>query len=160
MTGEASMPTVPKAFVLVFLIFLFFCLMSRIDFVINGMLYNYGLRFSYEWALGYWITYVLAFVVFSITISFTYWYSSNKTAKDLRFSIALFVTINALVVGGLQDIMFYVFWAGGLPPNNVVWWWTPWAYILGTWTSLHQIGFAALMICGILFSWILAVKKK
>lgn len=154
------MPKIPKALVLAFLIFLFFCLMSRIDFVINGILYDYGLRFSYEWALGYWITYVLAFVVFSIAISFAYWYGSNKTAENLRFSIALFITINALVIGGLQDILFYGFWAGGLPPTHVVWWWSPWAHVLGTWTSLHQIGFTALMLCGVLFSWILATKKK
>jgi hypothetical protein len=133
--------------------------MSRIDFIVNGILYNYGLTFSYEWALGYWITYILIFVIFSITVSFIYWFGSNKTLRDQKISIALLITINSLMVGGLQDIMFYVFWAGGLPPNHVVWWWIPWTQILGTWTSLHQVIFAILMACSTLFTWILAMKK-
>jgi hypothetical protein len=133
--------------------------MARIDFIVHGILYHYGLQFSYEWALDYWVTYILVFIVFSITVAFIYWFGSNKTRKDLRFSVALFVTINSLLVGGFQDILFYVFWAGGLPPIDVVWWWIPWTHIVGTWTSLHQIGFAAIMGCGVLLTWVLATKK-
>ena len=153
------MSRILKGVALIILILSFFCLMSRIDYIVHGILYDYGLIFSYDWAIGYWVTYNLTFLAFSIIVSFSYWFGSNKTVKDLKFSIALLVTINALMIGGLQDIMFFVFWAGGLPPNNVVWWWAPWRYVLGTWTSVTQIGFTALMICGAAFAWTLAIKK-
>ena len=114
------MSRILKSTALGFLIFLFFCLMSGIDFIVHGILYNYGLHFSYEWALGYWVTYNLSFVAFSIAVSFSYWAGSSKTVKDLKLSIALIITVNALFLGCLQDIMFFVFWTGGFPPNNIV----------------------------------------
>lgn len=154
------MPRALKGVAFAILILAFFCLMSRIDYIVNGVLYNHGLSFSYEWATDYWLTYNLTFLTFSIIVSFSYWYGSNKTAKNLKFSIALLLTINALAMGGLQDIMFYILWAGGLPPNNVTWWWAPWRYVLGTWTSQTQIGFTLIMLCSTIFIWTLAAKKN
>ena len=53
-----------------------------------------------------------------------YWLGSNRTLKDLKISLGLFATVNILMIGGLQDLMFFTFWTNGLPPDNVVWWWT------------------------------------
>ena len=117
----------------------FFCLMSRMDFIVHNLLYSYGLRFSYEWANVYWATYSSLFVVFSMIMGATYWLASNRNAKDKRVSLAIIATVNVLVIGGLQDIMFFVFWSGGLPPNNIVWWWVPWNSLFGTWNSFKQV---------------------
>jgi len=154
------MPRALKGAALIILILSFFCLMSRIDYIVHGVLYDYGLNFSYDWAVDYWLTYNLTFLAFSIIVSFSYWFGSNKSAKNLKFAIALSLTINALAVGGLQDILFFVLWAGGLPPNNVIWWWAPWKYMLGTWTSLTQIGFTVLMTVSTMFVWMVATKEK
>jgi hypothetical protein len=148
-----------KATVFALLILMFFCFMSRIDYTVNGLLYNYGLRFSYDWAIQYWITYGSTFVVFSVILGWAYWFGSNKTTRDLKVSFALVATVNFLALGGLQDIMFFVFWSGGLPPANIVWWWVPWERVLGTWNSLTQISLASLMICSTAFTWRLALKK-
>jgi len=64
------------------------------------------------------------------------------------------------MVGGLQDVMFFVFWAGGLPQANVVWWWSPWTSLVGTWNSMIQISFMALMSCISIFTWILAAEGE
>jgi uncharacterized membrane protein len=136
--------------------------MSRIDFIVNSVLYNYGLEFSYNWANTYWLTYSFVFVVFSAVTGFFYWFGSRKTAFDKRFVVALIVTINLLALGGLQDILFFTIWAGGLPGNSVVWWWSQWMGIFGTWNSLLQldlmlgmVGFSVLT-----WGWVLNQKKK
>jgi hypothetical protein len=134
--------------------------MSKIDFIVHETLYHHGLQFSYEWAIDYWVVYNVTFVAFSIIISLMYWLGSTKTVRDLKFSLALLATVNILMIGGLQDIMFYVFWAGGLPPNDVVWWWTPWSYLLGTWTSLTQIIFTTLTLFTTIFLWIHMIAKS
>jgi hypothetical protein len=145
---------------MVFLILAFFALMSRIDYIVNGTLYSYGLRFSYDWAEGYWSTYFSVYVVFSIVVASAYWLGSNKTRTNLKYSIALFLTIILLAAGGVQDIMFFIFWAGGLPPSSVVWWWAPWTSLIGTWNSILQITATSLVCCAIIFIWIQATKKQ
>jgi hypothetical protein len=157
---KTSLSGLKKASLLSLLIILFFSLMSRIDYIVHSILYNYGLRFSYDWANGYWMTYHATFVAFSVIISIVYWMGSKKTACDLKCSLALLLTINLLAIGGLQDILFYVLWAGGLPPTNVVWWWMPWTAVIGTWNSLMQIGFTSVMLCASGFTWWLAIKKQ
>jgi hypothetical protein len=54
------------------LIFAFFCIMSRIDSIVHRTLYGCGLRFSYEWASGYWPCYDVCFILFSIIITVMY----------------------------------------------------------------------------------------
>ena len=138
----------------------FFCLMSRIDFIVHSILYGYGLEFSYEWANAYWATYSGSFVVFSVTIGSTYWLASNRDASDKRFSLTIIATVNVLMIGGVQDIMFFVFWSGGLPPDNVSWWWVPWTYLFGTWNSFMQVITAAMSVLITAALWIQLVGKN
>ena len=123
------------------------------DFIVHGSLYHYGLQFSYEWANQYWITYFAAYAYFSIVIGFIYWLASNKTRKDLKVSIGLAATVTLLQIGGLADILFFTLWAGGLPPNNVAWWWMPWFKIFGVWTSSMQIVLMVLMSLAVVLMW-------
>jgi len=149
-----------KAFALVFFIFLFFLFMSRIDFIINSVLYNYGLVFSYNWANTYWLTYNFTFVIFSGVAAFVYWLGSPKTSYDKKVVVALLVTINLLALGGLQDILYFVFWAGGLPVNNVVWWWSQWKGIFGTWNTLLQLELMFGTVAFSVLTWSLALHQK
>jgi len=148
-----------KAILFAILVLSFFCLMSRMDFVVNSTLYSYGLRFSYSWAEGYWVTYNAIFVVFALTMSCAYWLGSHRTRRDTRFSIAILVTIVLLTIGGLQDVMFFALWSNGLPPSNVIWWWSPLTVLIGTWNSTLQIGFTTLMAGASVCTWIMAMKK-
>jgi hypothetical protein len=134
--------------------------MARIDFVVNSTLYNYGLIFSYGWANDYWTAYNAAFVVFSVMVGFIYWFGSRKTTCDKKIVVALLVTINLLAIGGLQDVLYFTLWAGGLPPNNIVWWWSEWIAIFGTWNSWIQVTFTLTMIGISLFTWTLALHQK
>lgn len=142
-----------KAVFVAVAVFAFFCLMSKFDFIVHKTLYSYGLVFSYEWALDYWVTYWIAFIVFSVIIAVMYWLGSGRTEGDLMFSSTLCVTINLLMVGGVQDLLFFVLWGDGLPSGGVVWWWSPWVYIFGTWNSSMQLVLSSLMVSGTVFIW-------
>ena len=148
------MKNVFKGFGVALSIFLYFCLLSRMDFIVHRDLYHYGLQFSYEWANEYWITYFTTYAYFSMVIGFIYWLASNRTKKDLRVSMGLAATVSLLQIGGLADIIFFSLWAGGLPPDNVVWWWTPWYQIFGVWTSSMQIFLMAFTSLIVAFIWI------
>ena len=149
-----------KAALLAVAVFVFFLLMSRIDYIVNSTLYRYGLQFSYDWALEYWVIYTTVFVVFSAALGITNWVTSSRTRKDTKISAALFLTILFLAIGGLQDILYFVFWAGGLPPISVVWWWAPLITLVGTWNSLIQVGFTTLMMGASVCTWLLATRTK
>ena len=149
-----------KGTVLAALIVLFFVLMARIDYVVNSRLYDFGLVFSYDWANMYWLAFQGIFWVFSAMVAFIYWFGSRKTFCDKKVTAALFISINVLALGGLQDILYFVLWDGGLPANNVVWWWVPWAGVFGTWNSLMQVAFTVLAMGISLLTWALALRQK
>lgn len=142
------------------LIFSFFCVMSRIDFVVHSTLCDYGLQFSYEWALEYWVLYPATFVIFASAAGFMFWLGSRKTLRDLKISAAIVATVIILMIGGLQDVMFFVFWAGGLPSADVVWWWTPWRHILGSWSSVSQIASTLLALSATILLWTQTIRKR
>ena len=81
-----------RAITTAIIIGLFFVAMSRIDYVVNSTLYNYGLEFSYGWANTYWVAYNTVFVIFSAMAGFIYWFGSEKTTCDKKVASALIVT--------------------------------------------------------------------
>lgn len=152
------MKNVFKGFGVALSIFLYFCLLSRMDFIVHRDLYHYGLQFSYEWANEYWITYFATYAYFSMVIGFIYWLASNRTRNDLKISVGLVITVILLQIGGLADIIFFSLWARGLPPDSVMWWWIPWYHILGVWTSSMQIALMAFMSLIVTSMWIKILK--
>ena len=158
--NASKMRDIFKYTAIALLVLSFFCIMSRIDFIVHSTLYEYGLQFSYSWALEYWVLYPGIFVIFSLTTGFMFWLGSKKTARDFKISVAIVATVILLAAGGLQDIMFFVLWAGGLPPVDVIWWWNPWRHILGTWSSTSQIVSASLALSATLILWIQTIRKR
>ena len=156
----APMSDALKAFAAALSIFSFFLLMSRIDFIVHGTLYHHGLQFSYAWANEYWIMYIGTFIAFSVAISLMYWLGSNKTARDLKFSLGLFATVIILAVTALEDVMVYLLWAGGLPPADFVWWWAPWIHLFGTWTTTMQLLLTLAGIFATILLWIRLTWKS
>jgi hypothetical protein len=148
-----------KAGLLSLLVFGFFVLMSRIDYMVNVVLYQYGLRFSYEWANSYWFAYNSIFLVFSAVVAGFYWLGSRKTKSDLKVSIAIFATVSFLALGGLEDLLFFLLWSGGLPSANVVWWWAPWISITGTWNSSIQVTFTSVASFLSAATWLIVLKR-
>ena len=72
-----------KGLVLCFLVFSFFILMSGLDFVVHGVLYDYGLCFSHDWAVPYWTFFriSLGLLVFAVAAVTVVGYGSYKKAR-------------------------------------------------------------------------------
>lgn len=115
------------------LVLAFFFTMSALDYVVHGVLYGYGLSFSYSWAIPYWAAYNLLFVLFA-------------------FSIHSYLPF-LLWFGGFQDILWFM-WARDLSLR--VWWWHP-MYWLGLtfWCLPCQV----IMLGSVLFLGWLATRK-
>jgi hypothetical protein len=144
----------------VLLTVLFFALMSKIDFIVHSTLYEYGLIFSYDWANMYWLIYSLVFFAFGLMMAFCYYVGSQKTFQNKKIAIALFASINVLALCGFQDVLFFVLWSGSLPPGTLVWWWSMWTYVFGTWNTQMQVTLTSLGFALIMATWILAYYKK
>jgi len=134
--------------------------MSRIDFIVHSTLYEYGLIFSYEWANHYWLVYGLVFASFASAVAFVYYYASEKTFRNKKIALALFTSINVLSLCGLQDVLFYVLWTGSLPPETLVWWWSLWTLVFGTWNSQMQLALTGFACMVTLLCWVLALYQK
>jgi hypothetical protein len=143
-----------KGVVLCCLVFWFFVFMSGLDFVVHRVLYGYGLRFSYDWAVGYWRVYGSVFLVFAVVVGFVYWLGSGRSESDVKVGLGLFLSVFLLSLGGLQDVVWFVFWGGGLPANDVIWWWMPWFGIFGFWNSLAQLCLLGVVFVIITLFWI------
>ncbi len=149
-----------KLLILFLIVFAFFLVSAKLDYYVNDTLYRYGLRFSYEWATGYWTIYTLEFLVFAIMAGFVYWFASQKTRCDLKITTAIVTTIVLLAVGGLQDILFFGIWGGkGFPSDNVDWWWSWLHGIFGFWNTSMQISLVTVVfgVCGVV--WWLALRN-
>lgn len=142
------------------LVFLFFSLMSRIDFIVHNTLYNYGLQFSHQRANEYWIVYSATFFTFSLLVGFVYWLGSNKNKRDRKISLALTTSMALLFIGGTADIMFFVLWGRRLPPENVMWWWMHWYSIFGVWTTSMQLILTSVISLVIVLLWIQTLKLR
>jgi len=147
-----------KCSALCFLVFLFFVFMSCLDFVVHGVLYGYGLRFSYGWAVFYWWVFGGVFFVFSVVVGFVYWLGSGRSRRDVEVGFGLFLSVCLLFCGGLADVLWFVFWGGGLPGDGVVWWWMPWFGVFGFWNSSAQL----FLLCGVsvlvVLLWVLILR--
>jgi len=88
-----------------------------------------------------------------------YWLGSNKTKRDKHISYGLVATVNVLVIGGLQGIMFFALWGKGLPPDNVVWRWIPWNGLFGVWISSMQVTLTAVALSATMLLWARILKR-
>jgi hypothetical protein len=134
--------------------------MSRIDYIVHSTLYNYGLVFSYDWANTYWLTYSLVFFAFGLSMAFSYYMGSQRTFQSKKIAFAIFASINVLALCGFQDMLFFVLWSGSLPSGTLVWWWSMWSYVFGTWNSQMQIALTSLGFGLITATWVLTLRRN
>jgi hypothetical protein len=134
--------------------------MSGLDFVVHRILYGYGLRFSFDWAVFYWNVYTGVFFAFAVAAGFVYWLGSGRSWKDVKVSFGLFLSVFLLFFGGLADVFWFVLWGGGLPANDVVWWWSPWYRIFGFWNSIVQLILLLGVFVAVVLFWVFVLKRK
>lgn len=136
-----------------FLVFFFFVFMSGLDFVVHRVLYGYGLRFSFDWAVFYWWVFGGVFLVLGGVVGFAYWVGSGRVRRDFWVGVCLFLSVVLLFVGGLEDFLWFVLWGGGLPDVGVVWWWCGWCWLFGFWNSFWHLVLLGVVCGGLVLCW-------
>jgi hypothetical protein len=108
----------------------------------------------------YWLTYNLVYLAFSLSLATCYYIGSEKNRQTKRIALAIFISIAVLAVCGLQDMLFFVLWSDSLPPDTLVWWWSMWAHVFGTWNSKMQLALTTLGFMCVVATWILTIFKN
>jgi hypothetical protein len=103
-------------------------LFTRIDFLINKSLYDYGLRFSQNWYGEYTTLYMLCYQFLIISL---FVYSRN-------FKLVLLMEVFVLTY--TQDLVYFGLWQGAFPSAN--WTWMPLFKFFGSWTTGYQLLFS------------------
>ncbi len=110
------------------LVLVFFLSIKGIDFVVNNILYSYGLGFSYAWYVPYQVG--LSVTIFSICFLVA-WQSYEDTAS-MNVALKRGSTLFLAHLGGLIDGVFFLVYNGGQVYSGE-WMWM-WQYsLLGTW---------------------------
>ena len=105
---------------------LFILVLTGLDYVVHGDLYNYGLQFNIEWANKYWILYAFTYQIICASM-----FLHTRSWKVLVFTEAFVLTCT-------QDLVYFMVWGGGHFPVGD-WTWMPFYNLLGTWTTAMQI---------------------
>jgi hypothetical protein len=140
---EESRLGTPKGwFTLVLVVFLS---LTAVDFVVNNVLYSYGLRFSYSWYILYQVGFSM--VIFSICF-LVVWQSYEDTAS-VNVALKRGLTLFFAHLGGLIDCLFFLVYNGGQVYSGE-WTWM-WQYTLfGTWNwklqTIWSFGFLVLTL--------------
>ena len=123
-----------------------FLSITGLDFVVNSILYSYGLNFSSVWYIPYLVG--ISATIFSICV-LVVWQSyedtGNVSVALRRGSILLLAHI-----GGLIDCLYFLVYNGGrVPLGEWTWMWQYWLF--GTWNWTLQViwsfSFFLLIIC-------------
>lgn len=101
-------------------------LLSFMDWVVNGLLYQHGLIYSDAWYSPYSLGYTLLwqFTVFTLAFAGRSW--------------RLFVFMEAFVLSSTQDIVYFGVWNGGVFPAGD-WTWMPLFNVFGFYTTTFQV---------------------
>jgi len=116
----------------------FFLIMTRIDYVVNCMLYDHGLRFSQLWFREWTIIYILAYVFFAVVMGYF-----NKSLK-LGLSLLVIFLIST------QDIIYFLIWNAGDRFPMSMWVWMYQYELFGYWNMATQLLLSVSTISGIL----------
>lgn len=131
---------------------------TGVDFVVHNVLYKWGLIFSWDWALPYWIS--LYFIIISSSLfAVSSFYVPRKDLEEIPSHIkikSLLIGLSTLFAFSNLDLIWFCM-AGYLPPFKEIWWWMPQSFLLGLrWNSLAQIIFTTVIDVGIGVAWYLA----
>ena len=112
---------------------MFLCI-TGIDFVVNNILYSYGLGFSFGWYIPYVVG--LSSIIFSIC-GLVMW-QSYEDIGDVSVALKRGLIIFLAHLGGLIDCLYFlvfdetkIFW------GEWTWMWQYWLF--GTWTWMLQV---------------------
>jgi hypothetical protein len=107
-------------------LFLFAVLiLTKLDFLVNTTLYEYGLQFSYGWYQEYTFLYALSYQLVLLLL-----YLWTRDWKSI-------LVLEGFVLSAGQDLIFFAVWNGSFPDGQ--WAWTIFHQIFGFWNTGIQV---------------------
>jgi hypothetical protein len=100
-------------------------ILTKLDFLVNKTLYEYGLQFSHEWYQEYALQYALSYQL--ILLLLYLW------TRDWK----LIAVLEGFVLSAGQDLIFFIVWNGGFPKSQ--WTWMIFHEIFGFWNTATQV---------------------
>ena len=120
---------------------------TRVDYLINSDLYNFGLQYDDRWHETLQIPYS---AMFQLTLLLLLLYSR---------SIRLWVVLEAFILSSGHDLLYYAVWNHGIfPAGN--WTWMGTYIIFGKWTTAMQIIYTCLAVSVAIVIVLLLPKMK
>jgi len=127
-----------KALINLVIVIVFFLIMTRIDYVVNCILYEHGLKFSQVWYCEWTSIYILAYVFFAVVLGYF-----NRSLK-LGLSLLVISLIST------QDIIYFLVWNTGDRFPMSMWVWMYQYKLFGYWNMATQLLLSISTILGIL----------
>jgi hypothetical protein len=125
-------------------------LLTRLDYFINGDLYNlygYGLEVAGQ---GFLINQVLYACLWQFFLFLLFLVSR---------SWRLWLVEEGFVLTSGPDLIFYAVWNGGVFPSGD-WTWVGFYGVFGVWQTVHQVALTFAATCMVAFGLLLARKMK
>jgi len=134
-----------------------------IDYIVHRQLYSYGLVFSFDWAIPYWVAMTVLFATISFQTAASYWVFREEAARHRATGALLSLTVIWIFIGGYLDLLVWVFYRK-FPPIDLEWWWSPFHWALGLdWRTSDQLVYTLVMtiILGTLWiGWWVYIRRR
>ncbi len=138
-----------------FTLFLVLLSATWIDHIVHCQLYSYGLVFSFDWAIPYWVALSVLFVTIGFQTSTSYWVFRRETGRHKATSALLGVTVIWVYIGGYLDLLHWWVFYRSFPPANLEWWWSPFNWALGLdWRTSDQLTYGSVMTIILVTLWV------
>ena len=122
---ESSLGASKGWFIIVLVVFLS---ITGLDFVVNSVLYSYGLSFSYGW----YIPYLVGISVTLLSICVLVVWQSYEDTRSVDVALKRGLTLFLAYFGGLVDCLYFLVYNGGdVYLGEWTWMWQYW--LIGTW---------------------------
>jgi hypothetical protein len=117
----------------IFIVLIVFLNITGLDFVVNNLLYSYGLGFSFGW----YVPYVVGLSSIILSICGLVMWQSYEDMRNVSVALKRGLIIFLAHFGGLIDCLYFLVFNGGrVYSGEWTWMWQYWLF--GTWNWMLQ----------------------
>lgn len=132
-----------------------------IDYTVHSTLYSYGLQFSYNWAIQYWI--FLAFLFLSFGLLGLSGYGIDRIKYNKKKALLVFSTIEAEYFGLILDTIVWTIpeiFTKASVDWTYNWWWSPYSKITGHWDLRYALILNIIVVVILAVAWYKVLKNE
>ena len=132
----------------ILIVLIVFLCITGLDFVVNSILYSYGLGFSFGW----YIPYLVGLSVTILSICGLVMWQSYEDTGNMSVALKRGLIIFLAHFGGLIDCLYFLVFNGGrMHLGEWTWMWQYWLFGTWNWTLQAIWSFSFLLLIAILW---------